>query len=112
MEQHDFIEAKDKPRLQEGLKIRNLFSKMEKDVVEGSQWFLLPQVWFKKWQKYSFFDLIVNTVDEEEESVAREHPDGIDFSSIFEEQETDTLKEISLKFTWQNYQLKEKAVEG
>ena len=49
MEQHDFIEVKDKPRLEEGLKIRDLFSKMEKDVVEGSQWFLLPQIWFKKW---------------------------------------------------------------
>ena len=44
--------------------------------------------------------------------MAREHPEGIDFSSIFEELVADTLKEISLKFTWQNYQLKEKAVEG
>ena len=42
MEQHDFIEAKDKPRLEEGLKIRDLFSQMDKDVIDGSQWFLLP----------------------------------------------------------------------
>ena len=51
-------------------------------------------------------------MDEEEESVAREHPGGIDFSTIFEEPEGELLKEISLKFTWQNHQLREKAVEG
>ena len=44
--------------------------------------------------------------------MAREHPGGIDFSTIFEEPEGEPLKEISLKFTWQNHQLREKAVEG
>ena len=44
--------------------------------------------------------------------MAREHPDGIDFSTILEEQDSEPLREISLKFTWQNYQLRENAVEG
>ena len=90
---------------------------MDRTVEDGSQWYLLPQEWLKKWQNYCFFDLIMAEPGSIEgaDGVRRDQPGKIDYSVILEDiddENVEWLKEISGKFTWQNHQLKEKACEG
>ena len=39
--------------------MKKMFEETPKEVKAESEWFLLPQMWLKKWEKYCFFDLIV-----------------------------------------------------
>ena len=85
-----------------------MFMEMDRTVEDGSEWYLLPQTWMKKWEKYCFFDLIMSEPGsvEEAKAVVRDEPGKIDYSSIFEEHddtEVEYLNEISEKFYWQNH---------
>jgi len=117
MAENDFIDESHRERLEEGFKVKQMFMDMDREVKRGSQWYLLPQDWLKKWERYTFFDLIMSdpasaqggSVDVAE----RDAPGEISYGSILEQYEgTDQLRECSVKHSWQNHQLKENLCEG
>ena len=69
MRKHSFLGQEHKSRIEEAMIVKNMLEATPKLVKEGSQWFLLPQVWLKQWELYCFFDLLVN--DPEDWSEAR-----------------------------------------
>ena len=52
---HPDIDAK---RLDEGFMIRELMRQMPKSVMLGDEWFIYSMAWLKKWECYTYFDLI------------------------------------------------------
>ena len=112
MQGYDFIEEQHRSRLEEGFKLKKMFKEMDRTVEDGSNWYLLPQTWMKKWERYCFFDLIMAEPGsvEEAKAIERDEPGEIDYSSIIEEiddNDVEWLHEVSEKFSWQNHQLKE-----
>ena len=92
---------------------------MDRTVQDGSQWFLLPKSWLQDWEKYCFFDLIIqdpgSVSNEDASEEERNSPGKINYSDILEDisdNQENFLKEISGKFTWHNHQLKENVSEG
>ena len=77
-------------------------------VLEGSQWYLLPKGWLKKWERYCFFDIIMSEPDSEEAKNAdgadRDPPGSISYADIIEVNgDEEHLKEASLKHRWHNH---------
>ena len=105
MQGYDFIEEEHKTRLEQGFKLKKMFTEMDRNVEDGSNWYLLPQTWMKKWEKYCFFDLIMAEPGsvEEAKTIVRDNPGKIDYSTIIEkidDKDTEQLYEVSEKFSW------------
>lgn len=84
---------------------------MAKRVEVGSEWFIVSQSWINKWQKFvGFDDGVSNDIN----------PGKMDNSDIIEpfckdnngQVQSCFLAEMSIKYLWQNYQLKKNLKEG
>ena len=117
MAANDFIDESHRERLEEGFKVKQMFMEMDRVVKDGSQWYFLPQDWLKKWERYTFFDLIMSdpatTQEGSADAADRDAPGEISYESILEQYEgEDQLRECSVQHSWQNHQLKENLCEG
>ena len=50
IEEYGFVYEEHRGRLEEGFKLKKMFLEIDKEVKEGSQWYLLPKGWLKKWE--------------------------------------------------------------
>lgn len=74
--------AIDPKRLEEGFTIRELMKQMPKSVMLGDEWFVYSMEWLRKWECYTYFDLIDQAKPSDDEH--RPHPGPIDCSDILE----------------------------
>ena len=87
---------------------------MDKQVVEGSEWFLISKKWMDAWEKYVYFDEVNGTGEGEKISEnERVKPGKIDNSDIIlTPPEGAYLKDSSNKTAWQNTLLRPRIKEG
>ena len=115
--EYAFIGEEHKARLEEGFKLKKMLMEIDKKVEEGSQWYLLPKGWLKKWERYCFLDIIMSEPGSEEalnaDGADRDPPGSISYADIIEnDRGEEQLKEVSMKHRWHNHQLRDKLCEG
>ena len=112
------MDCGDGNRFDEAREIHSMLSLMDPSCKEGSFWYLMPLSWFKRWEVYTYYDLIkedpINArsiiAEAEQNGDERPHPGIIDYTEIIDMTDDNIL--MDTKNTWQNYQLKKHLVEG
>jgi len=96
-------------RLKEAVEVRDMLSQMDRQVKEGSTWFLIGNQWMEKWQKYVFYDVINGETQptdiKESELVAevRARPGSISNEDILMDlPKGQYLLEVANNSKWQN----------
>ena len=101
------MECDDKHRFNEALEVHEMLSKMDPSTKPGSFWYLLPLPWLKRWEFYTYYDLIREDPQTVMDTIAasagsdddaRPHPGIIDYTQIIERVEDNIL--MDSKNSW------------
>lgn len=104
-------------RLEEAEETKKMIAEMQREVTEGSTWFLVGKEWFEAWRRYVFDDVLCGETLlqdlKESELESRKKPGPITNEDILMEiPKAQYLLEVAKNSLWQNTVLKPDMKEG